>query len=357
MDRLLLFKELTEAFGPSGFEHEPRKLMRKYLEPNFSVQYDRLGSIVGERKRKEGLPKLLFCAHMDEIGFMVQRIVETGNKGYIKFLPIGGWWPGVVPGQRVKVRTKEKDFIGVVGIKPPHELTPEEEKKLVEIKDMFIDVGITKERGAAEMGIKPGDPIVPYLDFSPLENGLFLAKAWDDRMGCSVLAEVAEKIADIEHPNNLYFVGTVQEEVGLRGARTAANLVKPDIAFAIDVSIARDIPPLEAQQVEYLGNGVAVLIHDRRMIPNIKLRDEVIRILEEEKIPYHLTSIKGTYDTAEMHLHNIGVPSLALGIPTRYIHSWASVISEKDYDNLIKAVIAIIRNLTKEKVSYILKFE
>ncbi len=354
MDRYSLFKELTEAFGPSGFEEEPRRIMKRYFtEHGYSVFYDRLGSIIGAKEKDS--PRILVCAHMDEIGFMVKNITKIGNKGYIRFLPVGGWWEGVLLGQKVRIKTKDKEFIGIIGAKPPHEMKPEERKKTVELKHMFIDIGITKDKGAEELGIKPGDPIVPYAEFKPLENKTLSAKAWDDRMGCSAIIEASWRLKDT--PNSVFFSGTVQEEVGLRGARTVANLIKPDIAFAIDVSIARDIPGEEAEQVEYLGNGIGVLIHDSTMIPNLKLRDWVIELFEKEGIKYHLTSIRGGYDTGVIHLSNIGVPSLALGIPTRYIHSHVSLIHEDDYENLVNAIVIILEKLDKETVSKILSFE
>ncbi len=354
MDRYLMFRELTEAFGPSGFEEEPRRIMKKYLQKKYTISYDRLGNIIAS-KEKENSPKIFVCAHMDEIGFMVKSITKVGNKGFIRFLPLGGWWEGVLLGQKVKIRTSQKDFIGIIGAKPPHEMKPEERKKTVEMKNMFIDIGILKGSGAEKVGIKPGDPIVPYSKFIPLENKTLSAKAWDDRVGCAAILEAADRLE--ESPNSVYFSGTVQEEVGLRGARTVANFIKPDIAFAIDVSIARDIPGEEAEQTEFLGNGVGVIVHDSTMIPNLKLRDFVIEVLEKRKIKYHLTSIRGGYDTGAIHLSNIGVPSLALGIPTRYIHSHVSLIHEDDFENLVKAIVAVIEELNAENVSKILSFE
>jgi endoglucanase len=222
---------------------------------------------------------------------------------------------------------------------------------------MYIDVGATKNFQISEkLGIRPGDPIVPVGKFEPMANSdLLLAKAWDDRAGCALLVDILEELVASEHPNTVYLVGTVQEEVGLRGAKTSASVVQPDFAFALDVSICRDTPGNTADAEEKLGAGVAILVYDRTMIPHKGLRDFVIELAETNNIPYHLTSIKGGYDTGAIHLSNFGVPSLALGIPTRYVHSASSIISYDDYENLLKLTTLIVKNLSREVMEQILK--
>jgi endoglucanase len=291
---------------------------------------------------------------MDEIGFMVKEITK---EGFIKFLPIGGWWAGNVPGLRVRIKTRKgKDIPGVVGLKPIHDLTPEERKKLPEIKDMYIDVGAAKGYNPKEkLGINPGDPIIPEGGFEQLANNdLLLGKAWDDRVGCALLVSLLDNMAGMEHPNTVYLVGSVQEEVGLRGARTSAYTIEPDIGFALDVSICRDTPGNEGDAVERLGGGVGILIHDSTMIPHVKLRDFVCELADTNKIPYHFAAIKGGYDTGTIHVTKYGVPCLALGVPTRYVHSGASVISLKDYDNVLKLITAIVKSLDEKVLEKLL---
>uniref|UniRef100_A0A7C4XM12 M42 family peptidase n=1 Tax=candidate division WOR-3 bacterium TaxID=2052148 RepID=A0A7C4XM12_UNCW3 len=348
-------KELAEAFGVSGYEGEVVEILKKRFEKHCEVFRDRIGSLIGKKKGNAESPKIMFAAHMDEIGFIVKEITK---EGFIKFLPIGGWWNGNLPGMRVKIKNKKGELIpGVIGLKPIHELPPEEQKKMLEIEQMYIDVGGTgKFQPVEKLGIRAGDPIAPVGEFMEMANSdILLAKAWDDRMGCALLVDLLNELSAIEHSNTVYLVGTVQEEVGLRGAKTSASLIQPDFAFALDVSIARDTPGNDNEAVEKVGSGVGILVYDRTMIPHTSLRDFVIELAELNNIPYHLTTIKGGYDTGAIHLTNFGVPSLALGIPTRYVHSAASVISYEDYENLLKLIVLIVKNLDAEAMKQLLK--
>ncbi|MEO0087616.1 MAG: M42 family metallopeptidase [candidate division WOR-3 bacterium] len=337
-----LFKSLTEAFGPSGFEKEVSEILKTYFSYVGEIVYDRLGSIICKREKK-GL-KIMFAAHMDEVGFLVSKITK---EGYVQFLPIGGWYSQVLLGSPVKIRTYKGDFLGVIGAKPPHELPEEERNKVIPIEKMYIDFGTFDGFDISkEFGIRIGDPIIPFFNYQKLPNNLHLGKAWDDRFGCAILCELGYALKEIDHPNSIYLVGTCQEEVGLRGARTAAEFIKPDIAFAIDVSIARDYPGYSLKETpERLKNGCAIITYDVTMIPNIKLRDFVIEIAEKYSIKYHLTTIRGGYDTGAIHLKGIGVPSLAIGIPTRYIHSHCGIIAEEDYIACLNLLIKICENL------------
>lgn len=355
MNHLQNLKELSEAFGISGYEDEVVGILKSKFEKYAKVMRDRIGSIIARKSGTSDSPKIMFAAHMDEIGFMVKEITKDG---FIKFLPIGGWWENGLPGLRVRIKNRKGELIpGVIGLKPIHELSPEERKKMPEIEQMYIDVGATKNFQVSEkLGIKPGDPIMPVGQFERMANtDLLLAKAWDDRVGCALLVDMLQELSAVEHPNDIYLVGTVQEEVGLRGAKTSASLIQPDFAFALDVSICRDTPGNEADAGEKLGAGVGILIYDRTMIPHKNLRDFVIELAETNNIPYHLTSIKGGYDTGAIHLTNFGVPSLALGIPTRYVHSTSSIISYEDYMNLLRLVVLIVKNLNREVMEQILK--
>jgi endoglucanase len=355
MDRLTLLKELTEAFGISGFEDNIGRMMAGYFKKTAAVTRDHLGSVIARVTGKTERPKIMFAAHMDEIGFLVKSITKTG---FIKFLPVGGWWAGNLPGQKVKVINRKGDqFVGMIGQKAIHEMREEETKKLPEIDDLFIDVGASAEFKVKErLQIRPGDPIVPEAKFEVMANSdLLLAKAWDDRMGCALLVELAGNIAALEHPNTVFLTATVQEEVGLRGARTAAYAVAPDVAFALDVGLSRDMPGYEEEYDERLGSGVAILIYDRTMIPHPRLKEFVIELAENNNIPFHLTSLKGGYDTGIIHLNQAGVPSLALGIPTRYIHGHLGIINVNDYEHLLNLITLIVKNLDEETLNSIQK--
>jgi endoglucanase len=355
MESMKLLQELTEAFGVSGYEDDIVEILKKSFKGKADMVKDRLGSFVAAKKGTSASPKIMFAAHMDEIGFMVKEVTK---EGFIKFIPIGGWWEGNLAGMRVSIMTKNGDRIpGVIGLKPIHELTPEERKKLPEIDNMYIDVGATKKFHPGEkLGIKPGDPIVPEGKFEQMQNSdLILAKAWDDRVGCALLVDLVNNLVATEHPNTIFLAGTVQEEVGLRGAKTSAALIQPDIGFALDVSICRDTPGNDGDAAEKLGSGTGILIYDRTMIPHTKLRAFVCELADQNNIPYHLTSIKGGYDTGAIHLTNFGVPCLALGIPTRYVHSAASIISYEDYTNVLNLITLIAKNLDAETLKQITK--
>jgi endoglucanase len=355
MDRISLFKELTESFGVSGYEADIVNILRKNFTDNASIVRDRIGSIIAKKQGTSEKPKIMFAAHMDEIGFMVKEITK---KGFIRFIPIGGWWPGNLSGLKVKIKTKKNQSIpGVIGLKPIHELDPEERKKLPKIEDMYIDVGATDAFHPKEkLGIRPGDPIVPDCNFEQLSNSdLFMAKAWDERVGCALLVDLLNNLVAAEHPNTVYLAGTVQEEVGLRGAKTSAQALAPDAGFALDVSICRDTPGNSQEAVEKLGAGAGILIHDRTMIPHTKLRDFVCELAELNGISYHYTSIKGGYDTGAIHLTHYGVPCLALGIPCRYVHSGAGIISMEDYEHMLNLITLIVKNLDQENFAQIIK--
>lgn len=345
MDRIELLKTLSEAFGVSGFEEDIVKILAKNFADHATLTKDRIGSIMAKKVGASEKPKIMFAAHMDEVGFMVKEITK---EGFIKFIPIGGWWIGNLPGLRVRIKTKKGGFIpGTIGLTPIHDLSPEERKKCPEIKHMYIDVGTTKKFDIkGKLGIKPGDPIVPDSAFVQLANSdLCMAKAWDDRIGCCLLVELLNNLTATEHPNTVYLVGTVQEEVGLRGAKTSSYAIAPDIGFALDVSICRDTPGNDNDAVEKLGAGVGILIYDSTMIPHVKLKEFVCELADLNNIPYHFTSIKGGYDTGTIHLTNFGVPCLALGVPSRYVHSSSSIISLEDYENVLNLITLIVKNL------------
>jgi endoglucanase len=343
---LLWLKKISEVPGVSGFEHRVKDLLLEKINNHVTVSYDKLGSIIFEKEGQQPGPKIMLASHMDEIGFMVKNITK---EGFIKFVTLGGWWEQVMLGQKVTLLSAKGDIPGVIGSKPPHVLTPEDRKKVVQKREMYIDVGASSEEEAkVKFGIRPGDAIVPYSEFTVMANEkLLMAKAWDNRIGCAIMAEVMEQLALEKHSNTVYGVGTVQEEVGLRGATTSAGVVNPDLSFAIDTCIAGDTPGIsEDQASSKLGKGVAICIYDASMIPHTKLRDFVIEIANENQIPYQLQFTEGGgTDAGRIHVHAKGVPSLVLSIPTRYIHSHHSIIHRDDYQSAIELLMAIIKKL------------
>ena len=352
-ERIDMFKELTEAPGVSGYEAEVRKVIRRYAEPYSTIEYDNLGSIVCKKIGTDSSPRIMIPGHIDEIGFMVTNITA---EGFIKFIPLGGWWDQVMLAQKVVVKTSSGDVVGLVGSKPPHILTPEERKKVVEKKDMFIDIGAADEEEATKVfGIRPGDPIIPVSPFEPMKNErLLMAKAWDDRVGAALFIDVLKDLKDTDHPNTVYGVGTVQEEVGLRGAQTSAAVVEPDVCITLEVAIAGDMPGMKKDEppTEKLGKGPVILLADATMIPNIQLRDLVVKTAEEEGIPYQFSAMMGGgTDGGKVHMYSRGVPSIVLGVPTRYIHSHTSILHYDDYMHTKNLLLALMKKLDRDTVN------
>jgi putative aminopeptidase FrvX len=354
MDRTEQFlKELTETPGVPGYESQVRALMRRYLEPVATIEQDRIGSIIGKRVGESPSPRVMLVGHMDEVGFMVRHITA---EGFIKFQPLGGWWDQVLLGHRVTVKTTAGDVVGVIGAKPPHLLSDDERKKIVEKQKMYIDVGATSKEEVVEMGVRVGDPIIPVSEFTVLTNHkTYMAKAFDNRVGCALAIQALERLAKDRHPNAAYAVGTVMEEVGLRGAKTTAHVINPDVAIVLEVDICGDVPGIKEKEEEVavkLGAGPSLLVFDARMIPNLKLRDLVVATARELDIPLQFSVMPGgATDGGTIHLHNEGVPAVVIGVPTRHIHSHSAIMHRDDYDRALDLVVALVKKLDAATVA------
>ncbi|MFI5372076.1 MAG: M42 family metallopeptidase [Candidatus Eisenbacteria bacterium] len=348
MDRTVTFlKELVEAHGAPGFEGDVARVMEKRLKGVGTFSRDRLGSFIVEKKGGPG-PRVMLAGHLDEVGFMVKSI---SKEGFVRFLPLGGWWGHVVLGQRLIIKTRKGDVLGVVGSRPPHELQDEDRKKVLEIRQMYIDVGATTDWDVKKhLDIRPGDPIIPDSSFRVMANpNLLLAKAWDNRIGCAMVAETLLRLKGVRHPNTVLGVATVQEEVGLRGATTSAFKTNPDVAFALDVGIAHDTPGTEGG--ENLGGGPLVVVYDATSIPNRGLLDLVMDTAKTLKLPLQFESVeRGGTDAGRIHIHGQGVPSLSMGVPSRYIHSHVSIIDRRDFEAVVKLLVALVKRLDARTV-------
>jgi endoglucanase len=344
-------KDLVEAHGVSGFESEVARVMEKRMKGIGPISKDRLGSFICEKKG-EARPRVMLAGHLDEIGFMVKSITKDG---YIKFMQLGGWWGHVVLAQRLIIKTRKGDVLGVVGSKPPHELKDDERKKVLELKDMYIDVGATSDWDVKKhLDIRPGDPIVPDSAFTVMANpDLLLAKAWDNRVGCALAAEATRGLKGVKHPNTVLAVATVQEEVGLRGAQTAAYKTQPDVAIALDVGIAHDTPGTDDDV--HLDKGPLVVILDASSIPNRKLLDLTIDTAKKLKIPLQFEAVeRGGTDAGRIHMVREGVPSISMGVASRYIHSHVSIIHRRDFDQAVKLLIALVKRLDRKTVDQLI---
>jgi endoglucanase len=350
-----LLKDLTQLDGVPGFEDEVSSFIRDRLEGVAEFEQDNLGSLICRRKGKSASPRIMIPAHMDEIGFMVKDVTEDG---YVKFAPLGGWLDQTLLAHVVSVKTRKGALDGVIGCKPPHMMPPDQRDKVIKRKSMFIDIGARDKKHATEtLGVRIGDPIVPQEPFRRLGDKKFiLSKAWDDRVGCALMIELLEALAKTTHPNTVYGVGTTQEEVGTRGAETSADVVNPDLCLVLDVGLATDMPGIEGEVKVGLGDGPIIYVLDAGTIGDHRLNSLVLEIAEKKEIPHQISLIEGgATDARSIHLHARGVPSVMLGIPTRYIHSHAGIIHTDDYEATLKLLLAVVKALTPARVKGILR--
>lgn len=354
-EQLQWLQRMSETCGVSGFEGPMKELMKERLSDFTDVSYDKLGSIIFTKAAKEAdAPKIMLASHMDEIGFMVKYITK---EGFLRFTCLGGWWEQVMLSQRVIVHGTKGDLVGVIGSKPPHILPPEERTKVAQKKDMYIDIGANSAEEAREMGVMEGCPVTPDVKMAIMGDGkVLVGKAWDNRIGCAVMADVMDNAKALNTPNTVYGVGTVQEEVGLRGAQTSATMLNPDIAFVLDTCVAGGTPGVADEVAPaVIGKGIAITVFDASMIPNTALRDFAFEVAKEINVPVQISvSEGGGTDGGRIHLANSGVLTLTFSVPTRYIHSHQSVVHMDDYLGAVKLITAMVERLDKAKYQELL---
>jgi len=327
-----LLLEMSDAFGIPSQEEEMAGILERELLKHMPVKRDRIGNVIGETSG-EG-PKIMLGAHMDEIGLMVKFINE---KGFIKFIKVGGIDDRVLLNQRVIIKTSKGKVFGTIGNKPPHLQKDDDKKKIIEVKNMFIDVGARSREEAKTLGVRIGDGIGFEAGAKEIGigNNFITGKGLDDRVGCFVLAELAARVRN----KNLVFVGTTQEEVSTfgKGAMISAYVNKPDYFIAIDTGIATDHPECsEDENPVSLEKGPAITLVEaggRGNVSDRKLVNWLISTAEENRIPYQLEAIEGG-STDAAHVYNVkeGIPSVAVSIPVRYIHSNVGVLGKKDVE-------------------------
>ncbi|SDT16885.1 Putative aminopeptidase FrvX [Paenibacillaceae bacterium GAS479] len=340
-----LFRKLTEMRAVPGQERELRQFVEAELKQSTDeLVYDRLGSVFGVFRGNEEGPRIMVAGHMDEVGLMVTSITESGM---LKFVTLGGWNAQTMLAQRMEVVTDKGTVIGVIGSTPPHLLDDASRNKVVEIKTMYLDVGADSRDEAFEMGIRPGQAIVPVCPFTVMANPKkIMAKAWDNRYGVGLALELAKELKGSEHPNVIYTGATVQEEVGLRGARTAANLVQPDLFLALDASPAADATG-DKNAMGQLGKGALLRVQDPGMITHRGLVELIRDTAEDNGIRYQYYFSQGGTDAGQVHLSGIGVPSAVIGLPARYIHTAASIMHIEDYEAAKELLFTLVRKIDK----------
>ncbi|MED0678390.1 M42 family metallopeptidase [Aneurinibacillus thermoaerophilus] len=349
-ERLQMYKELTELPGAPGHEKTIRKAMERYIRDYADeLSTDNLGGLIA-RIGNRG-PKIMVAAHLDEVAFIITSITQ---EGFLKFLPLGGWWNQVMLAQRVTIHTKKEVIDGVIGSIPPHVLSNEERRKPVELKDMFIDIGATSREEVIEFGVSPGDIVIPVCPFTVMKNPkVMMAKAWDNRVGIAIIIELFKRLRQVDIPNRVFGVGTIQEELGMRGAKTAAYTIEPDICIAVDVGVSGDTPNIKEKDAQAkLGKGPLLLLCDSTMIAHPGLLRLCIETAGKYNIPFQYDALPGGgTDAGRVHLYGKGVPSIVTAVPARYIHSHASLVHQDDIDNTVNLLVEIIKGLDEKTVS------
>jgi len=349
MDNLQLLKVLSESFGPSGFEDDARETIRTIVTPlSDDVRTDTMGNLIATINPGKDFV-LMLDAHMDEIGFMVSFIEESG---ILRFTPIGGWDERLLPALRLSVKTASgKVFYGTVGSTPPHIQSPDEQKAPLKPDDLFVDVGAASSEAVEQMGIRVGDPMVPHADLLKLEGNTIMGKAFDDRAGCAVLIRVMEALSKDRPDFTLLACFSVCEEVGLRGAKTAAFQVQPTIALALEGTVAADTPGTpKHKNPTRMCQGPAVTVADRSILVHPKLARFIAKTADILNIPYQIkTPSYGATDAGAIHLSGAGVLTGVISIPCRYIHSPNIVMNLDDFEHTVKLVTEVSR---RSKAAY-----
>ncbi len=329
-ESLQFLKKLIGTISPSGFEEEAVNLWKKEVEEfaeKTEIDINGNGIAILNEGRE---PKIMLAGHVDEVGFMAKFIDKDG---YIYFSTIGGVDPHLIPGQRVRIKTKSGEILGVIGKKPIHLLEEEEKKKISKIEELWIDIGAkTEEEAKSKVCI--GDVAVCNVGFDTLNSDRIVARGFDDKAGVFIITELLKSLSKKRFDASLYGVVTVQEEIGLRGAKTSAYGISPDIGIAIDVAFATDFPTINKKKTGdvKIGNGPVIA---RGPNINPKIFDLLLNIAKKENIPYQIEAIPkatGT-DANVIQLTKSGVAAGLVSIPLRYMHTPVEVVSIKDLEN------------------------
>ncbi|MDF2955894.1 MAG: putative aminopeptidase FrvX [Candidatus Alkanophagales archaeon MCA70_species_2] len=336
-----LLTRLSDAHGIAGYEDEVRQIVAEELEDYVDeIKVDKLGNLVATKHGSP--PSVMLAAHMDEIGLMVKYIEDDG---FIRFTKIGGWFDQTLLSQRVVLHGRKGKVVGVVGSKPPHLMKEEERKKAVEAKDMFIDVGASSRKEVEDMGIMPGTPVTLDRELTTLVNGRVTGKALDNRAGVTMMIEALRRT---DAKCTIHAVATVQEEVGLKGARTSAFELNPDVAVATEIAVARQLGVEKKDAAIELDKGPVITVSDAAgrgiITPPLVLR-WLTETAEKHKIEYQLSvSEGGTTDATAIFLTRSGVPAGVVSVPARYIHSPVEVLSLKDLDRCAELLAKALEN-------------
>lgn len=348
IDALNIIEALSNAPGAPGFEDDVVAILRREGGAFGAVSEDSLRNCYIRREENTGgAPTILLDAHSDEVAFMVQAIRPNGT---LQFIPLGGWLDNAVPAHKVRVRTADGSYrSGVIASKPPHFMTEEEKKRPVPLSELVIDVGArSREEAMEDFGIRIGEPVVPDVDFSYDEHrDLMIGKAFDCRLGCAALLGTLKELRGELLPVDVIGAVAAQEEVGTRGAAVTAKNVAPAAAIVFEGCPADDTfaEPYAVQTA--IKRGPMLRHIDARMITNPRFQRFALSLGEELGIPVQeAVRSGGSTNGAPIHLSNLGVPCIVIGLPVRYIHSHYGIASLFDYEAAVSLASSVLRRLT-----------
>src|SRR3981189_3470436 len=356
-DRVVgLLEKLSNAAGPPGAEEPVRAIMVGEMKPlgTEAIRYDGMGSVIAQQG-KTG-PRIMIDAHMDELGGMVRRVTPNG---FLSMQMLGGWLDQALVDQRWVIIGSKGPVYAVTGVRDIHVITPEERARVFPRESVFLDIGAKNAAEVAAMGVEPGDPVVPDSPFLVMNgSGNYLGKGWDDRIGCAVLIEAMRRTASMPHANQLFYVATTQEEVGLRGARAAVNVVKPDIGIAIEGGITGDVPGDRPEETQVkLGAGPGMFWYDSSTIANRKMVAFTKKTAAAKGLPLQSDLVQGYGDdSAEMQTMNGGAPTINLVVPVRYTHSHNGIVNRQDFDQTVELVVAMLVQMDAKTVQELRDF-
>src|SRR3954467_2832490 len=350
-----LLQKITDAAGAPGFEEPIRAVMLEAIRPLASaITFDGLGSIIATQGSQG--PRVMVDAHMDELGGMIRRVTP---RGLLTMQMLGGWLDQALVDQRWTIVGAKGPVRAVTGIRDVHVVPAEERTRVYSRDSLFLDVGASSEAEVAALGIGPGDPVVPDAPFTVL-NGTqnYLAKGWDDRVGCGVVVEAMRRLATAPHPNQIVWAITTQEEIGLRGAHTAVEIAKPELAIAIEGGITGDVFPGRPEETQVkLGGEPGIFLYDSSALPNRPMVKFDSIVAAAAKIPLQLGLVQGYGDdSAELHQALGGVPRANLVVPVRYTHSHNGIINRRDFDQMVDLLVALLQKLDAPAVKRLRDF-
>lgn len=339
-ERLIQLSNLDGIAGREEMvgEQLAASIPQKHFQDEFKNSY--FGDLETEKKR------LAVYAHLDEVGFFVR---EIDPDGFIYFQPIGGWWGHVMLGQSVRITARKNNhsYRGIIGTLPEGSVMGE---AVVSIDKMYIDLGVDNQEEAAKLGIQVGDMITPDTQARESENGQYIiGKALDNRVGCSILAEVmnyfyTRSLSQLE----VIGVATAQEEAGTRGSKVAAPKVNGDINIIIDVANGKDTPKAAVRKTRVLGSGPGICLYDKTALANMELADALQETAEQAQLPWQFDQfIGGGTDAGSVQLY-AGKPTIVLSIPVRYCHSWNSMVNLTDCQNTVQLICHYIERLERK---------